>query len=53
MSKKETELRAVNIRGVPVKLIRNLKSTLAKRGITMQDWFILQAAKEADTGRAS
>jgi len=44
------DMQDVRIRTVPVKLVRRLKSVLARRGESLVDWFLIEAAKTASEG---
>ena len=46
--KDKPDMQDVRIRNVPVKLVRRLRSVLVARGMSLIDWFILEAAKTAD-----
>jgi hypothetical protein len=43
-----TEFQDVRIREVPVPLARRFKSALAARGITVAEWFLIEAARTAE-----
>jgi hypothetical protein len=42
------DMQDIRIRGVPVELVRRLKSVLAAQGMTLKDWFMGAAALTAD-----
>lgn len=44
----ETAFQDVRIREVPVPLARRFKSALAARGLTVAEWFMVEASKTAE-----
>jgi hypothetical protein len=42
---------SVNIRGIPTRLVRKWRRAIDAKGLSMQEWFILHAAKTADDGK--
>ena len=46
--KARERFQAVNIRGIPTRLVVRWRRALVRDGISIQDWFILRAAETAD-----
>jgi hypothetical protein len=47
MAKKKREFQDIRIREVPTDLARRFRSALVADGYTLNEWFILEAAKTA------
>ena len=45
---KKSDMQAVLIREVPVKLVQRWRTAVARNGMTLSEWFLLAAARTAD-----